>query len=109
MSTSAPEKIPVCNTEGRIIERVAIGSPRAIHLLKAPNATIVRKRHRGEPVRILLISQGDESRLKDKFGDPRAYSHRHETETNPENVWTLKRIPTETADIFGAVVNELAA
>ncbi len=116
MSTIASVRIPVYDSEGVIIDRVE--GPRARRLALAPNATVVRKRltgalrrrgQRGEIVRILLKSDGDETMEYSRHGNARSYSHNHETETNPENCWTLKRIPTETADIFRTVVNELAA
>jgi len=63
----------------------------------------------GEIVRIILDSAGDDSAERRKRGNPLAYSHKSETETNPENVWTLKRIPSESADIFTAVIDDIAA
>ena len=116
MGTVTSIRIPVCNEEGVIVERC--DPARARRLAAAPNATVVRKRvrgslrrfgQRGEIVRIILDSAGDDSHQKRQHGNPRSYSHNHETDTNPENVWTLKRIPSESADIFTAVVDELAA
>lgn len=98
-------RIPVCNSEGVIIERV--DESRARRVVQAPNARIVKKR-KGGVVRIILESVGDDAEELSLHANPRSYSHRHETDSNVENCWTLKRIPTSTADIFGAVVNSLA-
>ena len=107
MSTLA--SVPVCDSDGVIIERA--DQSRARRLALAPNATVVResKRKGGAIVRILLASQPDDYLELAIRGNPRKYFHKHETETNIQNVWTLKRIPTSCADIFGAVVNDLAA
>jgi hypothetical protein len=106
MNTPAPCRIPVCNPAGVIIER--IDSSRARRLAAAPNAIAVRKR-KGEIVRILLQSHGDDSLEYSTRGNPRSYSHNHATETNPENCWTLKYIPSQAADLFDTVITELAA
>jgi hypothetical protein len=111
MCTVTPIRgIPVCNADGVIVDRV--DSARARRLALAPNATVVRKRRgsgAGAVVRILLGSTSDDSLADSLHGNPRSYSHNHETDTNPEKVWTLKRIPSDTADIFGAVVLDCAA
>jgi hypothetical protein len=43
-------RIPVCNADGEIIERVDLHSLHARRLLVARNASVVRKRHRGEDI-----------------------------------------------------------
>ncbi len=40
---------------------------------------------------------------------PTRYSHNHETETNPEKVWTLIYLPGSTASIFLAVARSCHA
>jgi len=107
MNIRVSERIPVRNGEGVIVERVTLESARGRSLAAAPNAELVRKR-KGEVVSINLRSSGDESDTPRLRAHPFKYSHNHENETNPENVWTLRHIPTDTADIFGAVVNQLA-
>jgi hypothetical protein len=116
MSTVTPIRIPVCNSDGLIVDRA--DRPRARRLALAPNATVVRKRvtganrrkgQRGEIVRIVLGNLGDDVMLDGRRGNPAKYSFNTETETNPEKVWCLKRIPTSTADLFGAVVNDCIA
>jgi hypothetical protein len=102
MSTTAPKRIPLCDGDDNIIER--IDGARARRMALAPNATVVRKRKGGEIVRILLASTADDSLEDAMYGNPRAMSHNRETATNPEKVWTLKRIPDSTADLFRAVV-----
>jgi len=106
MNTVASTRIPVCNGEGVIVERVGQDSVRARRLAEAPNATVVRKR-RGPIVRILLKSVADNSGETSLRGNPRAMSHDHETDVNPRNVWILKHIVSSAADLFDTVVNEL--
>ena len=116
MSTTTPIRIPVCNADGMIVDRADPARVRRLAL--APNATVVRRRptgirrqlrQPGEIVRILLASTADDSLENSLRGNPRSYSHNHETLENPEKVWTLKRIPGAAADIFRAVINDLAA
>lgn len=99
-------RIPV-RADGVIVERV--DHSRALHLAKASNAEVIRKRKTKEIVGINLKSAGDDSGLDRRHNNPRSHSHKNETETNPPNCWTLKRIHSKTADIYGAVVNDLAA
>jgi len=35
------------------------------------------------------------------------YSHHHETQDNPENVWTLKRLPKTTRPVFLRVLSDV--
>jgi hypothetical protein len=112
MSTTAPVRIPVCNSDEVIIDRVCLS--RASRIALAPNARVVRfghsrKRKRGEIARIVLREVGDCSLDDSMYGNPRAYSHKRETETNPENCWTLKRIPTDTAALFDTAVLDCMA
>ena len=122
MATITPIRIPVCDADGVIVERV--DAARARRLALAPNATVVRKK-RGPIVRILLASTAPDDYLENAMrGNPLTYSHKHEKASdpeittwaksvdenaNPEKVWCLKRIPTSTADIFRAVITDLAA
>jgi hypothetical protein len=106
MATLAFIRIPVCNADGVIIERV--DPARARCLSAASNATVVRKRG-GNVVRIMLASTADDSLEVAMRGNPRSYSHNHEAIDNPEKCWTLKRIPACTAKIFDAVILDCAA
>lgn len=98
MSTLAPERIPVCNDAGEIIERVQLFSPRFFQLNSASNSRLVRKRHRGAVARIILSSMADESALPGRDSDPMRYSHNRETATNPEKVWTLRHLSFEAPE-----------
>ncbi len=73
-------------------------------ILKAPNASAV-KRHRDHAiVQINLVAFGDDSLRKARRGNPLSYSYDGESDTNPANNWALKHLPDETADIFRAAV-----
>jgi hypothetical protein len=69
------------------------GPERVRQLLRAPNATAVRKRKTGEVVCVLLEPHGDDSRLHARGGNPQRLSHDCETEDNPPRVWTFKKLP----------------
>lgn len=101
MCKIVPIRIPVCNCDGVIVERV--DRARARRLAMAINATVVRKRN-GEIVRINMGATSDDSLEDSLHGNPLKYSHNHETETNPEKVWTIKRIPAKVQCIFQEVV-----
>jgi hypothetical protein len=116
MSTITPIRVPVCNSDGMIVDRADPSRVRRLAL--APNATVVRKRatgarrkagERGEIVRILLASDGDESLEDSMRGNPRSYSNKNIAIDNPANVWRLKPIPSSTLDIFRAVTLDPAA
>lgn len=78
---------------------------RARHLAKAPNAEVIRRHKDRQVVQINLQDQGADKPLPFPRGNPRSYSHNHETSTNPEKVWTMKRLPDSTAPVFDEVVN----
>jgi hypothetical protein len=107
MTISAPDRILVCNADGAIVERVDAGTPRFTCLASAANATVVRKRHRGPVVRILLADAGDCSMDDPDLAKPAKTSHDHATEKNPPNVWMLKRIRRSTAELYCAVLAAL--
>ena len=94
--------VDVYDDAGRLVEQA---SPERIKQLeRAPNAEILRKRKTGQVVQITLKTHGDDSGRKRRQGDPRRYYHKHETDQNPPNVLTLKRLPAFTAPVFDAVV-----
>jgi hypothetical protein len=66
--------------------------------MSAPNVRIVRKRKTGHIVEIQLLEYGDDSRLPGKWGNPQATSTRAESDDNPPNVWTLKKVRTAPAE-----------
>jgi hypothetical protein len=57
----------------------------------APNARLVRSGG-GQVVQVTLAAHGDDTALPGHQGDPRHYSHDHETENNLENVWTMRHL-----------------
>jgi len=77
---------------------------RAKRLLRAPNAVPIRRRKNGWLVGIDLVDLGTANEPP-RYGNPLKYSHNSETDKNPAQVWTLKRIPDRAADIFDEVLN----
>jgi hypothetical protein len=77
---------------------------RVARLAKAPNAELVWRHRDGKLVEIQLHEAGDDSRKRGRAGNPLRYSHDHETADNPENVWTLREIPSEARRVFTAVL-----
>jgi len=103
MAKTASIRVPVCNADGVIIERV--DQARLMRLARASNADVIRKGIRKDGVvRILLKDVGDDSLENSLHGDLRKLTHSHETRTNPPRCLTLKHIPSSTVDIFRAVV-----
>lgn len=98
--------IPVCADDSRGIQRVVelADDIRTRQLAKAPNAAVIRRRKTGEVVRIKLRNFSDDSSLEVHRSNPRRYSHDHETEQNPPRVWTLRKLPSGTRDIYRASV-----
>jgi hypothetical protein len=74
------------------------GPARVQRLVQAANVKIVRKRKTGNIVEIQLLEYGDDSRLPGKWGNPQATSTRAESDDNPPNVWTLKKVRTAPAE-----------
>jgi hypothetical protein len=79
---------------------------RVARLARAANAELVRRRRDGKLVEIQLHEAGDDSAKRARLGNPRRYSHDHETDDNPENVWTLREIPSKARPVFLTVVAE---
>ena len=108
MATITPIRIPVCNCDGTIIERVDPAQARRIAL--ARNATVVRKhqtgvRH-GRIVRILLSDDGNDDALNPQYGDPRKYTYLFATEAMPMGVHTLRYLHNSTADMYRQSVTD---
>jgi len=72
---------------------------RVERLLQAPNVEVVRKRKTQQIVEIHLFEAGDDSMLESISGSSLFLSHKHENETNPPNVWTLKHLRTCEAEV----------
>lgn len=82
---------------------------RAYALSVAPNVRIVRRRRTGEIIEVNIAEVGDDSHLKSTSGSSIWLVHKHESETNPPNVWTHKRVPpvekTSRETLAGTVQN----
>jgi hypothetical protein len=78
---------------------------RARQLAKASNSQVVRRRKDRQIVQINLLDQGADKPLDHPKGNPRRYSHDHENEHNPPQVWTLRRLPSSTRKIYRAVID----
>jgi hypothetical protein len=85
------------------------GPQRARRVLGAFNARGVRRRRDRKVVEIQLANHGDDTREPARLGNPQRYSHDSETDTNPANVWTLKRIALRDRAAFQRVVEECIA
>lgn len=85
--------VPVFGFDGRVIE---LADPsRVRQLAAAENATVVRRRRDNRVERIHLLGVSDDSRLVKHRGNPRRYSHDHETVANPPRVWTIRRLGSD--------------
>jgi hypothetical protein len=89
-------RVLVIGSDGRVIE--LCDQVRAERLAKHPNATAVRRRKDKKIVRIQLEQVSDESAIVVHRGNPRRYSHDHETEANPPRVWTMRRLGANDPD-----------
>ena len=71
---------------------------RAARLARGANVEkVVRRRKDGRIVRIRLSSLSDDQNLEIHRGNPRRYSHDHETESNPRGVWTMRKLGSKDA------------
>ena len=113
MSTVTPIRIPVCNSDGLIVDRA--DRPRARRLALAPNATVVRKRvtganrrkgQRGEIVRIVLGNLGDDVMLDGRRGNPRKYTFLDTSDLMPRGVHSLRHLATATAPLYRLAVTD---
>ena len=87
-------KIPVYSQYG-LVEMA--DAARVRQLERAPNAEFIRKRSRGyKLMQIMLFSYGRDDGMPPRSGNPQSTVHDAETEQNPANVWTFKRV-TEAA------------
>ena len=108
MATTSREReklIPVMAGE-RCLELAT--HSRATAIAAAPNAVPIRRHRDGKLVEIQVRDFGADAGFP-QHGDPRRYSHNHETETNPPQVWTLRHIPRNQRSLFGSAVNDCAA
>jgi hypothetical protein len=56
-----------------------------------------------------LEEAGDDSKKRERQGNPARYSFDSETADNPAKVWTLKHLAVDTAPIFRSAVAECGA
>ena len=68
------------------------GPERVFQLIRACNASFVRKRKTDKIVEIQLFEYGDDSRLPAARRNDQSYTYRSEDDVNPPGVWALKRI-----------------
>jgi prolyl oligopeptidase PreP (S9A serine peptidase family) len=80
----------VFGSDHRVIELT--DQVRAERLARHPNAKAVRRRRDKKIMRIQLTELSDDRRLIVHRGNPRRYSHDHESESNPRGVWTMRRL-----------------
>lgn len=101
------DRIPVF-AGGLAIDHV--DAARARQLAKGRNIQAVRRRKDGKIVRLNLTNfGGSDEGLQWVRGNPRRYSHDHETERNPPRVWTLRHLPSFTGPIFRRVLTDCIA
>lgn len=98
-----PNRVPVLAGE-RCIQLA--DAARVARLTKHPNVVVIRRRKDRQIVELQIHAVGDDSREPARLGNPLKYSHHGETDTNPSNVWTLKRIPSHARHVFTAVLDE---
>lgn len=87
---SPDARVPVFGPNDHIVALIAPAEVRRYQ--DAPNARVVRVKKTGQVVRINLKTLSDDTSMVVHRGNPRRYSFDHETETNPANVWTLRRL-----------------
>lgn len=95
-SASSTDRVIVVGAGNRVIELT--DQVRAERLARAGNAAVVRRRRDKQIVRISLDNFSDDSTVVTHRGNPRRYSHDHETETNPRGVWTMRRLGAKDPD-----------
>lgn len=88
-------RIPVFGPDNRA---VALITPAELRWYEAAgNATIIKDRG-GQVVQVILRNHSDDSNLVAHRGNPRRYSHDHETKQNPPRVWTIRRLAPHDTD-----------
>jgi len=61
-------------------------------LLRSPNVREVRRHKSGELFQLEVTTQGNDERMPARLGNPRRYSHDHETDDNPARNWMLRHL-----------------
>jgi hypothetical protein len=89
---------------GRLVEFA--DEARARRLGEGRNVKVVRRRKDRQIVEIRLKDYGSSWKIRAGEGNPRRYSHDHETEHNPPRVWTLRHLPDQARDLFRLSVTD---
>jgi hypothetical protein len=100
-----PEKLPVVDSLGNFM--FWADEEKARSLIHERKVTLLRGRSGGE-IRKLQVIPGEEEAVSAadfRYMGTR-YSHSRETEENPKNCWTLKKLPRGTREIFTTVLDE---
>jgi hypothetical protein len=111
VASEAPSKLAVVDPQGELLFWVEDGDE-ARTLIKKRQARLIRKNGR---VRMLVATDAFTEEYGSLDGgrgtafDKTRYSHNHETDTNPEKVWTLKRLPRTTRPVFTRVLDDCLA
>lgn len=103
IATGEDRRVPLFGPGDRVL---ALVPPEQVRRYEAaPNAQIIRRRD-GQAVRIQLRALGDDTGLIVHRGNPRRYSHDHETDNNPDRVWMLRRLAQHesSADMYVRVI-----
>ncbi len=70
----------------------------AEHMARGENVTVIRRRRDRKIVQINVENHGECFSMKPQRGNPRRYSHDHETRDNPPRVWTIRRLGSKDPD-----------
>lgn len=106
---AVPDKIQVLDKEGQFL--CWVDEENARNLIRSRKVTVIRKKNRA---RVLVCIDADfhrEAVLRRDGLTHTRYSHNHECDRadfagNPEGVWTLVPIPTDSRDVFIQVVTD---
>lgn len=90
------ERVLILGAHDRVIELA--DQLRAERIAAGENAQVVRRRKDGKIVRIVLENFSDDTNLVVHRGNPRRYSHDHETEQNPPRVWTMRKLTSKNPE-----------
>lgn len=96
-------RIPVFSG-GRCVDLV--DEARARQLGKARNVQAIRRRKDRRVVELHIENHGGDWKGKAMRGDPRKYSHDHETDHNPNRCWTLRHLPDHTEPLFRLAIKD---
>jgi hypothetical protein len=81
----------VCIMSGGAVIEI-VDPQRARQILRAPNAIPIASTPRKLIAAIELVDHGADWRIRSRWNNPQKLVLRSETDENPANVWTLKRL-----------------